>query len=1501
MKRFTLFSAMLLFLFFSGIKAQTSLTENFTDGVLAAGWQGNSSYALSEAGGLLTVNCSKSSVWVDFAYNISPVINISAANAAFVNIKLKGDGPYTLRVTLVANNGTSAYKVVRVPVATSNFVNYCLDFSALTFDKTQVKQIKFAVNYDAVSYGGKIYFDDLLVGTSAAKIANLSPINDVTVYQNLSGQKILITDILNAGSITVSGGAAIIKNVTTAISGSNCTITYDCVTGAAVTAPITVTAVGSGTFTNNTSVFNLTVEGNAVPTIDKPADQKIPVGKAVYVQLSGISDGNTSAEQTLTITASSNNTAAIPNPTIVYTAGSPYAKLTMNATSAGTATITVTVKDNGGAPNDTKTTTFSTTSYSGFNYAPTLNAPANQMMYLGGGTLKVKLAGISTGDGAGQTLTITAIGKNGVISSSPVTFTQGRDTAIITLTSAKLGKDTITVTITDNGNNGSNNGNQSIQNVFTVDVLSPAPEGYKVVMNTFLADTTNKLWTIEGNKVSQNATYIDTVVGGKTYRCIRIILNQKSTWTGLWYNLNKVPQEINVTNYPYMSYQILAKNITPQLMTHAYLWSYVTDTTQTRNTNGAHLERDTIKTAINTFNKVFLDFRKPGYLNDDGGNTINTHRIVRLLFNYHSNYDWPFTGINGVVYITDIRLGDSCLNVPAVTPVCTIDNVPTQTLWAVAGQQTVNLTGISNGIGSTTGITVTLGSSKPSYIPSPTMSAIGTDGKATLTYNILNTTIDSAQMIIRISYTGSIYKDLRFWVKTVSDVAANAGTINVDATTVGQTMIGFGGFAPTEGGLDRYVNDQGCTMMRLTIDANFEAPNDNPDPNVLDRSKFNKSVVDFNYIKKAAAAGVTDFFVTLWSTPSWMVQSLATNGGADQNWNSTTQKVDPIYYDEYVEYMVAIVRMIKEETGVELAGFCPQNEPAFNEPYDQLILDPLHFATVCGMLGKRLAAEGFNTKVINSEQVFSQIWSPTAVIDFYNAIRANADANQYTKVFAMHYPDATTALWNQYWNACKISPAKEFWATECTSNGNDYKAIMDQCKYMITGFSYGCSAWNVWGYDQGSIGDENDASKIQGMAYGKGVAKHYWAFKNFARYIRKGAVQIKTTSTNAAVSVAAFKNDLDSSMTVVLLNTDSKNPNAIKFTGSAPVNGWTAYRTSFNEKCVQVNPFKNGLVALPAYSITTLYMKTNNIVNHAPVIDQAKDKYVIMNGTATVNLTGISNSDPTNQTITITAVSADPSILPNPVVTYTSPNATGSLSIVPAAGKFGTVKITVTVKDNGGIANGGVDQTTMSFNIIINNSGSANHAPTINQVADKYVKINNTATVNLSGISIGSGDLNQNLTITALTANPFILSDPTVTYTSPNATGTINLVPVTGQSGTVKVTVTVKDDGGTANGGIDQTIMSFNVIINSTGTGIIDLSDKLSVFPNPADETINITIPTELAYAKITINNVSGETVSEKIVTGDNATINVSDLPGGIYMISVFNETSIAKIKFAKK
>jgi hypothetical protein len=142
-------------------------------------------------------------------------------------------------------------------------------------------------------------------------------------------------------------------------------------------------------------------------------------------------------------------------------------------------------------------------------------------------------------------------------------------------------------------------------------------------------------------------------------------------------------------------------------------------------------------------------------------------------------------------------------------------------------------------------------------------------------------------------------------------------------------------------------------------------------------------------------------------------------------------------------------------------------------------------------------------------------------------------------------------------------------------------------------------------------------------------------------------------------------------------------------------------------------------------------------------------------------------------------------------------------------------------------------------------AGITNRPPTLDMISDRSISEDSgQQTVSLTGITAGSGE-SQPLRLTATSSNTQLISNPTVTYTSPNSTGLISFAPIADRFGAAKITVTVED------GGIDGNIAtvadnayfsrSFTVTINEVND-LPSLSpiDALSFAVNAGLQTVNL-------------------------------------------------------------
>lgn len=217
------------------------------------------------------------------------------------------------------------------------------------------------------------------------------------------------------------------------------------------------------------------------------------------------------------------------------------------------------------------------------------------------------------------------------------------------------------------------------------------------------------------------------------------------------------------------------------------------------------------------------------------------------------------------------------------------------------------------------------------------------------------------------------------------------------------------------------------------------------------------------------------------------------------------------------------------------------------------------------------------------------------------------------------------------------------------------------------------------------------------------------------------------------------------------------------------------------------------------FSIETNYFSTPPS-NYPPTLDPISNITINESaGQQTISLTGITTGATNEfQNISVMAISGNTGLIPNPSVTYSSPNTSGTLRFSPVALSNGTATITVILND--GQAQYGT--FTRSFTVTV---VPVNQAPTLNAIADITVNENSgQQSVSLSGISSGAPNEKQTLTVRATSGSPSIIPNPTATYTSPNATGTLRFTPVANASGTALISVTV-DDGQPANNLITQT------------------------------------------------------------------------------------------------
>ncbi|MBI1925526.1 PD40 domain-containing protein [Candidatus Poribacteria bacterium] len=157
---------------------------------------------------------------------------------------------------------------------------------------------------------------------------------------------------------------------------------------------------------------------------------------------------------------------------------------------------------------------------------------------------------------------------------------------------------------------------------------------------------------------------------------------------------------------------------------------------------------------------------------------------------------------------------------------------------------------------------------------------------------------------------------------------------------------------------------------------------------------------------------------------------------------------------------------------------------------------------------------------------------------------------------------------------------------------------------------------------------------------------------------------------------------------------------------------------------------------------------------------------------------------------------------------------TGDLTYTPVKDANGTATVSVVLKDNGGTANGGKESSaTETFTITMT---PVNDAPVFDAIVNQTVLEDVAATpIQMTGIGPGGGadEASQTVALTVASSDPTIVPDPTLSGSG--ATRTLTFQPVANANGVVTITVTAKDNGGTANGGQDTFSRTFTVTVTS--------------------------------------------------------------------------------------
>ena len=1343
-----IFIAFIVLLFGYTSFGQTGLVENFDDGDLT-GWSGQADYTLSNAGGELKIKTNKTSAWNSFQFSFSP---IDISSHPFVSIKVKTDIDFNLNFSVWDNalEPHNAYPVndsYQSIVHSEGYATYTFDFRGGTgIDLTHVTKLNFVFNPSgAQGCNSTVSFDDIQIGDQALVMPAITKIPDQVHGLNAGAVTLPfwgIKDRATGGSslsVTAqSSNTGLIPTPTvnyTAGSASG-TLQYTPVANQSGTAVITVTVLGNA-IDDNVFTFNVTVEPNHAPRIEQVTAKDIHNGQQTQIRISGLDDGDANANQSLTLKAISSNLSLVPNPTIEYKTGefNGQLKLQPAAGLTGTATIKVVVKDNGGIVaegTDTTIMSFEVTVYDDVNNPPAMNTLVNASVLQDSPVQSVSLRGITDGDNDNtQGITISAVSSNTSIVPDPtISYLTGAVSGELKFTPApgQIGNATITVTLTDNGGNASNNGHESITYAFDVEVRVRPIAGWE---DEFNDGVLGPQWPATWGDPGEN-THLCTEQDG----AIQIQVDKTRTnnmWAGLWFN---IPTELDLSKNPYIS--IRMKTDMPPKPMLIFLWD-------------AYNHYNTAKTVRHTvtgsFVEYFFDYSDPSFQLQGDGTKVDFSRIKALLINFDPGGNAPL--FKGSFFFDDFRVGDKAHRA-AVTPKVTMSDIPDFAIEKNSAPQSVVITNLTNGGATSNAVTLSVTSNNTGLVSNPVISSV-MNKSATLTYTPVQEKTGTATITVTASASGStqIIKTFNVFITQLDTASAAGVTINLASRY--QEIDGFGAFMGS-GGVEpdtimALAKDIGMSMARFgVIGGGFETVNDNSDPNVINLDGYNPKALSILNMKRIAPF-VDKFIVTFWSPAGWMKLNKWENGV--ETW-ATDNKLDPKYYEEYAEEVVALIKIVKRETGKDLYAIGLQNEPQFNEPYPSCQVNPAEFRDIIKVVGARLDAEGYgNVQLFWAEALPAQ----GSIQAYINEVKADPIAKSYADIVAIHNYDADGAsvggagcdYWSNIYDWAQAGDTKyKTWMTETSGHPDSWDGAMTLAGNIFNALSCGnASGWAFWSFSV------SEGSPEYGLVVGNRPTSRYYVSKQYYNFIRPGAVRVDVSTSG--IPAIAFKDDKAKTVSVVLLNNTTE-VQAIEIKGKGLPSQWESYTTSKSRNCEKGKSVgSNGLIILPPSSLTTLVGDNSN---PPPTIDPISNVIIEKNSLSqTINLTGIGDGEGLAQNVTIVASSDNTALVTDPAIAYINGQVTGTLTFAPMSNMTGSANITLTLTDNGIPA--GI--TTQRFSITVkNNTGIESlDAEGISMYPNPTSNFLNIGLENTSGSTIivtdGTGKVQFTKEINALT------------------------------------------------------------------------------------------------------------------------------------------------------
>ncbi len=432
-------------------------------------------------------------------------------------------------------------------------------------------------------------------------------------------------------------------------------------------------------------------------------------------------------------------------------------------------------------------------------------------------------------------------------------------------------------------------------------------------------------------------------------------------------------------------------------------------------------------------------------------------------------------------------------------------------------------------------------------------------------------------------------------------------SVVVDPTAPHQTLVGFGAATAYQANLlsgrtdDIYqvlFVDSGLDILRL---GNWYQ--NQPSTGTTPSTPFG-DFDEVQIVKKATAARAGSpptILMSSWSPPAY----LKSNGMTRPSWGSQSSNPGTLVdtggayaYNDYADWWVRSLEAYAAQ-GVVPDYISIQNEPDFfTRGWETCLFGPTEGAVLEGIAtagyGQALAA------VHAAIQASTLTTKPGLVGPETTGFRDDV----VQKYLAGLQPGLLGAVAHHLYGTTEANPDPDWFngpmagvgkaanalglPTFMTEYSPDSPTMLETAWLVNNALTVeNVSAYIYWELVWNNNNPPTGLVSIAGSAYT--INDIYYALKHFARWTDPGWVRVDATASASAVRTSAFVSPDGTSLTVVMLNTSSKDRMVTVNPAGFPFSAFAVYRSSGDsERTAAVAPEADGSILLPARSIATL-------------------------------------------------------------------------------------------------------------------------------------------------------------------------------------------------------------------------------------------------------------------------------------------------------------------------